>query len=199
MQRRHQKVVEIAPAPRLDDRIRHRLIQDAVRLASVRFVAFHHRFASSPVPLSPPPPLKQPGPHHGPATGMCSYCGVETHGMIWSGDSPSTVLHFVVLQHVGYKNAGTVEFLVDQHGQHYFIEVNPRLQVEHTVTEEITGVDIVQAQIRLAEGVSLADLGLYQDDIQVQGESVGTCCWRTERWHASLLLHVHVLWLLEVT
>ena len=48
---------------------------------------------------------------------------------------------------VGYRNAGTAEFLVDQQNNHYFIEINPRIQVEHTVTEEITGVDLVSAQI----------------------------------------------------
>lgn len=68
---------------------------------------------------------------------------------------------------VGYKNAGTVEFLIDQDGRHYFIEVNPRIQVEHTVTEEITGVDIVQSQIRIAGGESLPELGLTQDKIAV--------------------------------
>ena len=46
-----------------------------------------------------------------------------------------------------YKNAGTVEFLVDKEGRHYFIEVNPRIQVEHTVTEEVTSVDLVQTQV----------------------------------------------------
>ena len=48
---------------------------------------------------------------------------------------------------VGYVNAGTVEFLVDKHGNHYFIEMNPRIQVEHTVTEMVTGIDLVRAQI----------------------------------------------------
>ncbi|WP_449042597.1 pyruvate carboxylase [Paracoccus sp. (in: a-proteobacteria)] len=60
-------------------------------------------------------------------------------------------------QAVGYRNAGTVEFLQDiDSGAFYFIEVNPRIQVEHTVTEEVTGIDIVQAQIRIAEGATLA-------------------------------------------
>jgi len=59
---------------------------------------------------------------------------------------------------VGYRNAGTVEFLMDMDdGRFYFIEVNPRVQVEHTVTEEVTGIDIVQAQIRIAEGATLAE------------------------------------------
>ena len=59
---------------------------------------------------------------------------------------------------VGYRNAGTVEFLMDMDSQQfYFIEVNPRVQVEHTVTEEVTGIDIVQAQIRIAEGATLAE------------------------------------------
>ena len=52
-----------------------------------------------------------------------------------------------LVREVGYESAGTVEFLVDTLGRHYFIEVNPRVQVEHTVTEEVTGIDIVRAQI----------------------------------------------------
>ncbi len=61
-------------------------------------------------------------------------------------------------QAVGYQNAGTVEFLMDMdEGKFYFIEVNPRVQVEHTVTEEVTGIDIVQAQIKIAEGKTLAE------------------------------------------
>ncbi|XP_064359217.1 pyruvate carboxylase, mitochondrial [Dromaius novaehollandiae] len=105
IQRRHQKVVEIAPAARLDPQLRARLAADAVRLA----------------------------------------------------------------HEVGYENAGTVEFLVDQGGCYYFIEVNSRLQVEHTVTEEITGVDLVQAQLRVAEGRSLPELGLAQAAVRVHG------------------------------
>ena len=63
-----------------------------------------------------------------------------------------------IARHVGYRNAGTVEFLMDMDtGRFYFIEVNPRIQVEHTVTEEITGIDIVKAQIRIAEGATLAE------------------------------------------
>lgn len=105
IQRRHQKVVEIAPAAHLDSQLRTKLTNDAVRLA----------------------------------------------------------------KQVGYENAGTVEFLVDKHGKHYFIEVNSRLQVEHTVTEEITDVDLVHAQIHIAEGKSLAELGLRQDSIRING------------------------------
>jgi len=74
-----------------------------------------------------------------------------------------------IARHVGYQNAGTVEFLLDEQGRHYFIEVNSRLQVEHTVTEEVTGVDLVQSQIKIAEGHSLKDLGLEQDNISVNG------------------------------
>ena len=63
-----------------------------------------------------------------------------------------------ICAHVNYECAGTVEFLMDMdEGKFYFIEVNPRVQVEHTVTEEVTGIDIVQAQIRIAEGASLAE------------------------------------------
>ncbi|XP_063175279.1 LOW QUALITY PROTEIN: pyruvate carboxylase, mitochondrial [Chroicocephalus ridibundus] len=105
IQRRHQKVVEIAPAARLHPELRARLASDAVRLA----------------------------------------------------------------QQVGYENAGTVEFLVDQSGDYYFIEVNSRLQVEHTVTEEITDVDLVHAQLQVAAGRSLPELGLRQENIRVNG------------------------------
>lgn len=100
VQRRHQKVVELAPAPGLAQEIKDRLYTDAVKLA----------------------------------------------------------------KHCGYRNAGTVEFMVDKHGNHYFLEVNPRIQVEHTVTEEITGVDLVQSQILIAGGASLADLGMGTQD-----------------------------------
>ncbi|RBL99375.1 pyruvate carboxylase [Glutamicibacter soli] len=109
LQRRHQKVVEIAPAPNLDESIRQALFRDAVKFAEA----------------------------------------------------------------LGYQNAGTVEFLVDtvgeRAGQHVFIEMNPRIQVEHTVTEEVTDIDLVQAQMRIASGESLADLGISQDSIQVRG------------------------------
>lgn len=108
VQRRHQKLIEIAPAPHFDAAIRERITQDAVKLA----------------------------------------------------------------QSVGYQNAGTVEFLLDQQGNHYFIEVNARLQVEHTVTEEITGVDLVQSQIKIADGQSLPDLNLTQDHIHVSGSAL---------------------------
>ncbi|XP_025832607.1 pyruvate carboxylase, mitochondrial isoform X2 [Agrilus planipennis] len=108
VQRRHQKVVEIAPAPRLDPSVRDKMTECAVKLA----------------------------------------------------------------RHVGYENAGTVEFLCDETGNFYFIEVNARLQVEHTVTEEITGVDLVQSQIRIAEGLTLPELGLTQDKIKPDGFAI---------------------------
>lgn len=71
-----------------------------------------------------------------------------------------------------YKNAGTVEFLVDQEGRHYFIEVNPRIQVEHTITEEITGIDLVQSQLRIAGGENFKDLQLKQEDIEPRGHAM---------------------------
>ncbi len=112
VQRRHQKVIEIAPAPNLDEDIRQRLYRDAVAFA----------------------------------------------------------------RSIGYVNAGTVEFLLDTEGeragQHVFIEMNPRIQVEHTVTEEVTDVDLVQSQIRIAAGESLSELGLMQDQIELRGAAL---------------------------
>ncbi len=82
-----------------------------------------------------------------------------------------------ICAHVNYECAGTVEFLMDMaDGKFYFIEVNPRVQVEHTVTEEVTGIDIVQAQILIAEGKTLAEATgkASQDDIQLQGHALQT-------------------------
>ncbi len=93
IQRRHQKVVELAPAITLDSKLKERIFDSALRIAKA----------------------------------------------------------------VKYSSAGTVEFLVDEDGNYYFIEMNTRIQVEHTVTEVITGVDLVQAQIRIAEGYRLTD------------------------------------------
>ncbi|HEY2723566.1 MAG TPA: pyruvate carboxylase [Pseudonocardiaceae bacterium] len=108
VQRRHQKVVEIAPAPDLDPELRERICADAVAFA----------------------------------------------------------------RQIGYVNAGTVEFLVDREGDHMFIEMNPRIQVEHTVTEEVTDVDLVSAQLRIAAGETLAELGLAQDAIVPHGAAL---------------------------
>lgn len=97
VQLRHQKVIEVAPAPALDAALRERMFGDATKLARA----------------------------------------------------------------AGYVNAGTVEFLVSpETGEHFFIECNPRLQVEHTVTEQVTGIDIVEAQFRIASGETLASMGL---------------------------------------
>ena len=108
VQRRHQKVVELAPAKDLPRETRDGILSDAVRLA----------------------------------------------------------------KSANYRNAGTAEFLVDQENRYYFIEINPRIQVEHTITEEITGIDIVAAQIQIAAGASLEQLGLTQDRISTRGFAV---------------------------
>lgn len=105
IQRRHQKLVEIAPAVHLDQELRNRLYEYAVKLANK----------------------------------------------------------------VGYTNAGTVEFIVDQDNNPYFMEMNTRLQVEHPVTEQITGVDLVQEQIRIAAGQSLK---ITQDSIMRRGVAI---------------------------
>eukprot|EP00913_Durusdinium_trenchii_P016602 g15606.t1 len=78
---------------------------------------------------------------------------------------------------VGYQNAGTVEFLVegdlrDKAAGFYFLELNPRIQVEHTITEEITGLDLVQTQFKIAGGMTLADLGLDQKKLSFQGFAI---------------------------
>jgi pyruvate carboxylase len=108
VQRRHQKVIEVAPAVGLDPALRDRICADAVKFA----------------------------------------------------------------EHIGYVNAGTVEFLVDPRGRHVFIEMNPRIQVEHTVTEEVTDVDLVGAQLRIASGATLPEIGLSQDNIQIRGAAL---------------------------
>ncbi|WP_370157363.1 pyruvate carboxylase [Salipiger bermudensis] len=82
-----------------------------------------------------------------------------------------------ICAHVNYECAGTVEFLMDMEtGNFYFIEVNPRVQVEHTVTEEVTGIDIVQAQIMIAEGKSLAEATgkASQYDVRLTGHALQT-------------------------
>ncbi len=112
VQRRHQKVVELAPAPNLSDETREQLYRDAVAFA----------------------------------------------------------------RSIGYVNAGTVEFLLEtageRTGEHVFIEMNPRIQVEHTVTEEITDVDLVASQLRIAAGETLEQLGLTQDRITMHGAAL---------------------------
>lgn len=112
VQRRHQKVIEIAPAPNLDESVRRDLHRYAVAFA----------------------------------------------------------------RSIGYQNAGTVEFLLEtagpRAGEVVFIEMNPRIQVEHTVTEEVTDVDLVQSQMRIAAGQTLADLHLLQDDIHLRGAAL---------------------------
>lgn len=108
LQRRHQKVVELAPAPNLDPQVREKICADAVAFA----------------------------------------------------------------RHIGYSCAGTVEFLLDERGHHVFIEMNPRIQVEHTVTEEITDVDLVSSQLRIAAGESLTDLSLNQEKVIPHGAAL---------------------------
>ncbi|WP_370211968.1 pyruvate carboxylase [Roseovarius sp.] len=86
-------------------------------------------------------------------------------------------LGYKICKHVNYECAGTVEFLMDMDsGEFYVIEVNPRVQVEHTVTEEVTGIDIVQAQIKIAEGKTLAEATRKesQDDIRLNGHALQT-------------------------
>lgn len=73
------------------------------------------------------------------------------------------------IKEIGYQNAGTIEFLVDEQQQFYFLEMNTRLQVEHPITEEITGLDLVELQIRVASGEKLT---LTQADIKREGHAI---------------------------
>ncbi len=80
-----------------------------------------------------------------------------------------------IAKHVQYNNAGTVEFLVDKDENIFFIEVNPRIQVEHTITEEITGIDIVRSQILIASGCELTHSQIFlhsQDDVKCNGFAI---------------------------
>jgi pyruvate carboxylase len=108
VQRRHQKVVEIAPAPNLDPGLRDQMCAHAVAFARA----------------------------------------------------------------IAYVNAGTVEFLLAPDGRYVFIEMNPRIQVEHTVTEEVTDVDLVATQLRIASGATLPELGLTQETVRLRGAAL---------------------------
>ncbi len=108
VQRRHQKVIELAPAPNLPEELRAKICADAVAFA----------------------------------------------------------------REINYSYAGTVEFLLDERGHHVFIEMNPRIQVEHTVTEEITDVDLVASQMRIADGETLEQLGLSEQTLTIHGAAM---------------------------
>ncbi|KAJ6652169.1 hypothetical protein lerEdw1_013130, partial [Lerista edwardsae] len=173
IQRRHQKVVEIAPAAHLDTQLRSKLTNDAVRLAKQVGAAAQESC------LLGGPATSPLGQRLGAKRSV--YCPESVPWPGWLPKSGQALCLSVCLsvcsltsacgfpRQVGYENAGTVEFLVDKQGRHYFIEVNSRLQVEHTVTEEITDVDLVHAQIHISEGKSLPDLGLKQDNVRING------------------------------
>ena len=78
-----------------------------------------------------------------------------------------------LVEAVGYSNAGTVEFLVEPESSSFaFIECNPRIHVEHTITEQVTGIDLVEAQLAIAGGATLEDLGIRKADIRPRGFSI---------------------------
>ncbi|MDD6213572.1 MAG: acetyl-CoA carboxylase biotin carboxylase subunit [Clostridiales bacterium] len=107
-------------------------------------------------------------------------CSVQRHHQKVLEESPCSVLTETQRQKmgdaavkaakaVGYENAGTVEFLLDKQGNFYFMEMNTRIQVEHPVTEEVTGLDLIQAQIRIAAGESLP---WKQEEIRLRGHAI---------------------------
>ncbi len=105
VQRRHQKLIEESPSPAVDDELRRKMGEAAVRLC----------------------------------------------------------------HHTGYTSAGTVEFLLDANGEFYFMEMNTRIQVEHPVTEMVTGIDLVKEQLRVASGL---ELSVRQEDVRLQGHAI---------------------------
>src|SRR6266480_194312 len=100
---------------------------------------------------------------------MSSWSGLKPLGSLCLSRPLPAAAAVAFAGSIDYSCAGTVEFLVETEGErageHVFIEMNPRIQVEHTVTEEITDVDLVQSQLRIASGETLADLGLSQNAI----------------------------------
>ncbi len=107
-------------------------------------------------------------------------CSVQRRNQKLIEESPSTAVNpelrarlgaaaVAIARHAGYVNAGTVEFLLDAKGDFYFIEVNARLQVEHPVTEMVTGIDLVRQQLRIAAG---DPLGFGQDDVRLNGWAI---------------------------
>jgi acetyl/propionyl-CoA carboxylase alpha subunit/acetyl-CoA carboxylase carboxyltransferase component len=146
LQRRFQKLVEIAPSPWLDPALRQRLADAALTLA--RAAGEVARSGSEAAGEATPPGSEAAAPPGRPAPGAAPACRGNHPGQ----RSP-----------VAFSGLCTVEFLVDTESPDLpvvFIEVNPRLQVEHTVTEAVTGVDLVTTQIALAAGHTLASLGL---------------------------------------
>ncbi|UII20353.1 pyruvate carboxylase [Fulvivirga ligni] len=97
--------------------------------------------------------------------------------MTISQETKDKLYHYAlsIAKQVNYNNVGTVEFLVDRDEDIYFIEVNPRVQVEHTITEEVTGIDIVRSQILIARGFDLADRRIFikeQADVKCNGYAI---------------------------
>ncbi len=127
------------------------------------------------------------GDHHGNLVHLFERdCSIQRRHQKVVEFAPSMALHpaqreticedaLKIARSVSYRNAGTVEFLVDQEGKHYFIEVNPRIQVEHTITEAITGRNLVTAQLHVAQGRKLSDpqIGIArQSDVQMRGHAI---------------------------
>ena len=107
-------------------------------------------------------------------------CSIQRRHQKVIEEAPSTILTPKLRQEMGemaikaakavnYKNAGTIEFLLDKHGKYYFMEMNTRIQVEHPITEMITGLDLVKEQIRIAAGEKLS---FTQDDIKITGHAI---------------------------